>query len=1529
MLANLPAKRKSRKMMSLKDGFPRTVKRNSTKISTNTNIKAQRKTEGRRIIPAVVSKKKKKTSSSATNENSSYSFSQRRSLRSVNKVLSSRILDTKGAIVVRKKLKSAMQNSHVHKKGTTTNNIREIPRKMELSKQTRTTPEVTFKSDQKPAARNSKKEEQLSAKIVHKSPPAEVKVATKTVKPEKKITLKTAGNIKNFFPVMKKRKINKSCIEADVTKDVVKKQSDKQQIKHKITPLKQSEKSKKPKLNAIVNLVGTLAKTKAPDSVKTSKTVTKKNVVGATSKKTTIKRKLQATLDGAVQSIKQSKKQKLTQDIKQSAKQKPKKKKLNQQNKGTFFEKAENSSLELNPAEELELDNMPQLEKIPETPEKNDDLKELPVLTPAVLTFDEELPARNVWETNTLSTRETEKKESKVDKKEFHSPRNQFLLPESEASSTSVVKVEQPVEHVDMLTAPVHIPEKTESYEVKSVFNGVNSVSKHPITPKPRNKLKKPSKGLNDCIAMLTSKLQQQVGETISFNSANSVLSLTIPTESVKDPPTELSIPDIKIAINAPFNQQPKIPCDVTPSGTALNSADEEDLTVQEPTKCLSSTEKIETEILKELPSTYEIENKMNTTKLETKSLDISLHNDDVSIDSIQKVDSHVAIVSETKSTKKKKQSQQSKKKKQNSKQKARKKILNGLFDDSVQKNLVNKVTSQVAERYDNVIDDVINQSRDECHKNLSKLKSEFKIPGSNVAEIQTDLSLDTKSAMQNECDVNKENQPLSSATATPPKPKDSTSAMSDSEDELPLISLVKKSDESSKNISLENCDELVTETQIHTETKSTDPQKLKVPRKKVNKAKKQKAKIKIVVRKPTLRKKFNKTVECEKMELDLEEIFNTVISNKEPLEASTPSATNADLNSGLDVKEDESKLPVTEAVVDSMVSPKDVPAIETTDKTLGLTATCVSDGKLNPLSTVPNTNHCLAPLSAYSEQEGSEWLFHNALKSQTAAIAPVDIKNDYKPSIVVSAKVKTKNASKQKKKSKNAKKVEAADKKEFFCDICSKTFGRSDSLVKHMKTLTHIAKLSELEAKQMQSDNTEKTILPVPEEVASVEDINISNILQDSDKYVENKTVCQPMMTSAFTLNTSSNNTLKLADIINDVLNKPVHDGSEKHNTFSNIILQSTDDPIENKVKRCKSLGERKSFESDNIKSSSFTDFAENFNSTTLENNIFNKSAVCADSILEKQISLLENMIENRTSLNYIDDISINSSQSMVHCQSPSDMSFISETRNSTQTISKENVFPGDVNTGPDFIKPVQYEEISEESTNLSNSIEEQRSRKALNRDEELFLECCSLLKSGSEVSERSKRSGKATAILKNLCSRPSNEPDILEHKMFSIQQDLNDSSHFMSDTSRIPTPLGDNLDDDTISNTASFTWQMANKADRNRTIDRPSFFEDISNEDSILTKDEQEKRTAVDQQFSFKNQFAKEKSSDSFQYKKLNGDNNNEESGSVIETSSNDLPVTTPPSPVLKKSDIQNKKFADRYVFKNSYSLFSEQSN
>ncbi|KAL1490385.1 hypothetical protein ABEB36_013093 [Hypothenemus hampei] len=306
------------------------------------------------------------------------------------------------------------------------------------------------------------------------------------------------------------------------------------------------------------------------------------------------------------------------------------------------------------------------------------------------------------------------------------------------------------------------------------------------------------------------------------------------------------------------------------------------------------------------------------------------------------------------------------------------------------------------------------------------------------------------------------------------------------------------------------------------------------------------------------------------------------------------------------------------------------------------------------------------------------------------------------------------------------------------YCDICKKSFIRTENLIKHKMTLTHISKLSELEAREAEErakliENKAEPETEEPTEFATIKSLSPPPLEVEKEELVV--TPKSPM-----------NHTLQLVDIISDVLNKPV--------VMENFSSPSQENQDLNR--RCKSLGERKSFESDHY--------------------------LAPTAILENQINLLENIIGNN-----MENIGSNKEESF---------------------SDEEDLTMGD------FVKPPQqYEEISDDSSNVKVVFEEKQ-RKTLNRDEELFLECCSLLKSGSEVSSYSKQA--------------------LENKK-PVQ--TAEDAHEFSDNSRTPTPLGDTYDDDASnSNTISSNWHL--NSERPPGVNQSFSFEEVKNkEDSNMT--------------------------------------------------------------------------------------------
>lgn len=356
-------------------------------------------------------------------------------------------------------------------------------------------------------------------------------------------------------------------------------------------------------------------------------------------------------------------------------------------------------------------------------------------------------------------------------------------------------------------------------------------------------------------------------------------------------------------------------------------------------------------------------------------------------------------------------------------------------------------------------------------------------------------------------------------------------------------------------------------------------------------------------------------------------------------------------------------------------------------------------------------------------------------------------------------------------------KRIVDVNSKNIYCSICNKSFVRNENLLKHMTTLTHIAKLSEIEAQQNAITKTYKTYdLPTT-------NINICNILNDSSRHMENKTSICSLLTSTFSLNTASNTSLKLADIINDVLNKPLDVSCDKHHSFSKPTLQSTESDLSSKVRRCKSLGERKSFESDKLKLVNYLRFPNTSSSIAPDSNMTVTTPNCSNVVLQKQISLLENIIEHHTNLHYAEGISrcLNrcskdgSSDDSSPLKNYSFKYYNKPTYASSSDIS-EYSFEINLDETKDFLKPMQQYEKVAEITGLTNPLEDTQLNKMLNTDEELFLECCSLLKGESDIS---KICSTEVQESENLTAESLNKPGCLTNKILPSH---NTSGHFIS---------------------------------------------------------------------------------------------------------------------------------------------------
>lgn len=429
----------------------------------------------------------------------------------------------------------------------------------------------------------------------------------------------------------------------------------------------------------------------------------------------------------------------------------------------------------------------------------------------------------------------------------------------------------------------------------------------------------------------------------------------------------------------------------------------------------------------------------------------------------------------------------------------------------------------------------------------------------------------------------------------------------------------------------------------------------------------------------------------------------------------------------------------------------------------------------------------------------------------------------------------------------------------EIFCDICNKSFRRNENLVKHKRTLTHISKLSEIEAKENEerqklleeeekrlktddidrtvtlleksddieqtvntflqkpydieqtvntllekSDDIEQTVSTLLEKSDDVEQ-TVDTLLEKSDDIEQtvdtllekSDDIEQTVDTIDLINDLSSNKTrfdkttnLKLVDIINDVLDKPVDDLNMTQSVLlPKTLTNSLDIPEQ---KRYRSLGERKSFDSDYIPQPLENDFVK---PTT-------------NQLLTTQLSLLENIIEkNSSDLNYIDDsISYSSNEN-------------TSTKNTDSYPEPEIKFSHNNDIISSFIKPNSFVKplanFDEQTQQFQDSsATKETPRKILNRDEELFLECCSLLKSGSESMSKKQS---------NYIPR--------------------DSYSWLAQNSRVETPIGEPYVNNDWSNSnsgVSSEWLTNKSAPIENKKDGTIHFEDISLDSSTTRNTE-----------------------------------------------------------------------------------------
>lgn len=407
-------------------------------------------------------------------------------------------------------------------------------------------------------------------------------------------------------------------------------------------------------------------------------------------------------------------------------------------------------------------------------------------------------------------------------------------------------------------------------------------------------------------------------------------------------------------------------------------------------------------------------------------------------------------------------------------------------------------------------------------------------------------------------------------------------------------------------------------------------------------------------------------------------------------------------------------------------------------------------------------------------------------------------------------------------------------DGESIHCEICNKVFKHKESLASHKRTLTHIAKLSEIEAREnlankgndtavtQQSNDNKQCVKEVENTATCIKNISSEIVNEDANiskaydyieiidhemnegrqlpENLEGNIEPQNTVTNFMPgLINSANNTLKLIDIINEVLDKPVNDKNYSPRSIhkSPLSCDSTDTYME--PKRYKSLGERKSFDSDNYnlpcKNSDDRASSEGF-STTLK-------PISNGEILCKQLSILENIIEetNPTLKNYIDD-------SMSLSSNPFEEAISNQKLEDTQVhalsnlVKPTNHFHNFENISETFTKPVKQRN-EDASKNKKKCSKENTTRKILNRDEELFVECCSLLKSGSEISGVSKKSTKQIPL--NNFSRSNDSTWIMQKQQNSDRFIQRDSYSWLAQTSRVETPIGEPFSNNDWSNSNS----------------------------------------------------------------------------------------------------------------------------
>ncbi|XP_063901496.1 uncharacterized protein LOC135121091 isoform X2 [Zophobas morio] len=346
----------------------------------------------------------------------------------------------------------------------------------------------------------------------------------------------------------------------------------------------------------------------------------------------------------------------------------------------------------------------------------------------------------------------------------------------------------------------------------------------------------------------------------------------------------------------------------------------------------------------------------------------------------------------------------------------------------------------------------------------------------------------------------------------------------------------------------------------------------------------------------------------------------------------------------------------------------------------------------------------------------------------------------------------------------------------EVFCEICNRQFRRI-SLSKHRGTITHIAELSKLDLKEAALQKKYNDI-NTNEETA--------NIVSDSSK-------------DTILLNTLGKMNAKEPE-------DAALDNAEDSPILPEILIQRENE-IQSGTRRCKNLAERKSFESENCFSIAKHECHNVKSVDYFEPEIVNGAA---GTIVEKQLTLLQNIIENRSGLGCKEDLSDSLSSTANEISAKTDG--VPEKINSVSMYAKscsEDLTPKQ-NIQECSLDASQFKEISE--TNLGNYDEEELIM-TLRGDEKLFFECCSLLKNRSKVSSYSKKSNNSFKGSVNLMPKTCGEGTICLESNCSSQKENEDFVEHYSDSSKITTTLGESFTQEkSNSGIVSLQWDKNN---------------------------------------------------------------------------------------------------------------------